>query len=112
MTLSATGNMRRSISLWWIVPVCLLLVSMGMRVPNVGPRYAPKPRPRAIVESGSKTSQDATAKKSIESMELCSSVDTLQRDEFFAGPCSGPSFKFSSAIPAPTGARAPPFPAC
>jgi hypothetical protein len=102
--------MRRSISLWWIVPICLLLVSMGMRVPNVGPRNAPKPRPRAVVESGSKSSQDATSKRSIEAMELGSGVKTLQREEFFAGPCSGPSVKYSSAIPAPTGARAPPLP--
>jgi hypothetical protein len=112
MAHSAGENLRRRISLWWIAPICLLLVSMGMRVPNVAPTHTPKPRPRAIVESSSKTCQDATTKKIIEAMELYASVDVLQRNEFVAGPCPGPSFTYSSAIPAPTGARAPPFPLC
>jgi hypothetical protein len=104
--------MNKKVITWTFVPLCLLLVFMGMRVPALGKvPSTPKPRPRAIIESSYKTGQDASACDSL--------VVDLQHDlpapllvqPFPAAPPREASL-FSSIAVSRSGARAPPASVC
>jgi hypothetical protein len=104
--------MNRKIVTWAVVPICLFLIVMGMRVPPMGgPHATPKPRPRAVVENSYKTAQDATA-NDVLALQLSHQIPAPLLQRTFRTRVSPETCLFSSVAPAKTGARAPPIPSC
>jgi hypothetical protein len=67
----------------FIVPMCLFLVILGFRVPDMARQHSsPKPSPRAVIETTSKSSKIATAKQVI-AVELFDGVPELLTPVFF-----------------------------
>ena len=107
MTVTDAPHMRKRLFIWWVMPVCLFLVSMGVRVPNLTTLHPPKPSARAIIEASNKTSQDATA-KDVVALEFCDHPATQPSPEIFASRFHREEYRFSSITPALRSARAPP----
>jgi hypothetical protein len=103
--------MSRKHLAWAVIPICLFLISMGIRVPNLTSLHPPKPRPRAVIETTSKTSQDAST-KSVIAVELCDNLPALLPPELFKSRFSRETCQFSSTTPPQTDARAPPCFSC
>lgn len=101
--------MSRKFVAWPALPLCVFLIFIGMRVPNLASLHtAPKPRPRAVIESVSKAPQDATAKE-ILALEISQAVPaTAQLQAYPAAAFQLFSHYRSITLPL-NGARAPPF---
>jgi hypothetical protein len=99
--------MNRKLFVWSVIPICLFLISMGIRVPNLSNLHPPKPRPQAILETTSKTSQDSTTNQVV-AVELCDNLPALLSPEIFRSRFPGAVYKFSSIPHSPRSARAPP----
>lgn len=101
--------MSRKFLAWPVVPICLFLITIGMRVPNLASLHTPpKPRPRAVIESVCKTPHDATAKK-IVALEPCDTVPGLTPPENFPKYTSHDVPGYRSITLPLSGARAPPL---
>ena len=93
---------------WSIIPLCLFLVSLGLRVPNLTRLHpSPKPAPRAVVETASKADKPALAKQ-IFVVELFNSVPELLAPELLPLRFLPLTYRFSSTAPPQIAARAPP----
>jgi hypothetical protein len=95
---------------WAVVPLCLMLIFFGMRVPSLDTgAHAPKPHPRAVIETATRSVKEANA-KSVAAVELPHNVtalpvETAGRSRFVTGAC-----RFSSIKLTRNDARAPPVP--
>ncbi|HJV67238.1 MAG TPA: hypothetical protein VJ550_16005 [Geomonas sp.] len=92
---------------WFLVPIFLCLVAMGARVPGTSHRHSPKPRPRAIIESSFKNSEDATV-KSVLTAELCESIALPRPPAAYRTSFQEKTFRFCSITSPEKDARAPP----
>jgi len=93
---------------WHIVPICLFLVSLGVRLPNLGNTHSsPKPNPRAVIETSSQSSK-LTVVKYIVACEFCDYATELLEPTLFPTRFLPFSYRCTSATPPATGARAPP----
>ena len=103
---------KKRLLAWCVMPVCLFLISMGIKLPNLASLHsAPKPRPRAVIETTSKTCQHATT-NNVLAVELCDNLPTLLPPKAFRSRLPRGTFQFRSTTPPRTDARAPPFLNC
>lgn len=113
--LMANGSvqMRRRFCAWSILPMCLFLVALGIRLPDLGNVHStPKPRPRAvIVESTKKSGEEVTAKK-IVVVALCPDTPALLPPVTFRQSHPRESRRFDFNLPSARCARAPPYFRC
>jgi hypothetical protein len=95
-----------------VIPLCLLLIMMGVRVPNLANlNSAPKPRPRAVLEVNEKTSKDASLNE-VFSVVLCSTISVPFPPKVFRVRIARVNFDLDSITLPQTGARAPPHLSC
>jgi hypothetical protein len=107
-----TAIVNKKVIRWTFVPLCLLLVFMGMRVPALGKAPStPKPRPRAIIESSYKNSQDASVCDPLLVQLRHNLPAPLLVQPFPTSPARESSLFGSVALSRP-GARAPPQSIC
>jgi hypothetical protein len=100
--------MNKKLLSWYIIPVCLFLMAMGIRVPNLSTLRPPKPSPRAVIETTNKSSQDVTTKNVI-ALEFFDSLPTLHHPVLFRSRFTPEICQFSSTTPPQSDARAPPL---
>lgn len=95
---------------WLLTPLFLCLIAMGARVPNVTGPHA-KPRPRAVIESSVKNSEDATVNQVVVA-ELCGGLPALVPPGTFRTTFLEENFQFTSTSLPQRDARAPPCHVC
>lgn len=106
--------MSRKVLACCVIPVCLFLITLGIRIPNLANQHAaPKQRPRAVVESTCKKNtcrsvQDAATAK-ILPVEICSALPELLPPRSVRTCFSRHIYSFQCITLPPSGARAPPF---
>jgi len=97
---------------WYIIPLCLFLVFLGIRVPAVSNKTAsPKPSPRAVIETTSESSKFTFAKL-VMPMEPCDVVAELPAPLFYALWFLSTVYRLSSTAAPQVSARAPPVRFC
>lgn len=97
---------------WSIIPICLFLVSLGIRVPNLSRLYsAPKPTPRAVIENASKAGKPVLVKQVVP-IELFNSVPEVLAPEFITARFLPVNHRFTRTASPQIAARAPPVVAC
>ena len=93
---------------WFIIPVCLFLVSLGISVPNLThPHASPKPAPRAVIETAGKADKPALAKQVI-AIEFLNSAPELLAPTFSPSRFLPVAHRFNFTLPPQISARAPP----
>jgi hypothetical protein len=105
-------NINRSLLGWVMAPLFLCLIVMGARVPSLNGPQSPKPRPRAIIESSFKNSEDATVKQSAMAAEICGAQPSLLPPREYRLAFREESFSFFSISSPQSDARAPPTLTC
>jgi len=99
---------NKRLLVWSILPLCLFLVALGIRVPNLTRLHSsPKPAPRAVIESASKASKSAVARQFI-AMECFDAIPELLAPELFPTRFLPVAYQFSDTAPPQISARAPP----
>ena len=94
---------------WYIIPICLFLVALGIRVPNLTRLHtSPKPTPRAVLETASKTCKTVVVAKQIVAMDCFDCVPMLVAPELFPLRFLPVAYRFSYTAPPQISARAPP----
>jgi hypothetical protein len=93
---------------WSIIPICLFLVSLGIRVPNLSRLHSsPKPNPRAVIENAGKASKPVLVKH-VMAIELFNCVTELLAPEVFSAGFLPVASRFISTASPQIAARAPP----
>jgi hypothetical protein len=98
-----------------VLPLCVFLMSLGMRVPNLASLCSsPKPRPRAVIERVSKAAQTIAVKKGIPEADAEGSDPVAVPLPPEAVPIcfSHCTWQFQSVTPPTRSARAPPTFCC
>jgi len=94
---------------WYIIPICLFLAALGIRVPNLTRLHSsPKPIPRAVIEAASKANKSDVVAKQVVAMECVDSVPELLAPELFPSRFLPVAYRFSSTALPQISARAPP----
>lgn len=98
------------------MPICFFLLAFGMRVPPLADQSSPKPRPRAVVErspseSSSKAFKAGSA-RSVQAVAVLPETQPLPIQQRVGALSPKESATFTSATPAPAGARGPPGSFC
>ena len=107
----AKGHMSKKLLACSVVPICLLLTLLGIRLPNPVGLQPPHPRPRAVIETTSKSSQYATS-QIVVAVEPSDNAPKLQTPKAYRSRYLRETYPFSSTTPPQRGARAPPFRNC
>ena len=93
---------------WSVITICLFLVFLGIRVPDLTSLHSsPNPKPRAIIETSSKTGKSAIA-KSVIAFEHFNAIPELLPPKLVRSRLRPEVYQFKSAAPPQIGARAPP----
>jgi hypothetical protein len=93
---------------WSIIPICLFLVSLGIRVPNLSRLHSsPKPTPRAVIENVSKAGKFAMVKH-VMAIELFNSVPEVLAPQFIPARFRPVIHRLTRTVPPQIAARAPP----
>ena len=102
------AHKKKRLLAWIIIPVCLFLVSLGIRVPNLAHLHAsPKPAPRAVIETASKAGKPPLAKQVI-AIEFIHSAPELVAPTLFPSRFLPAAYRFNFTLPPQISARAPP----
>jgi hypothetical protein len=92
----------------FIVPMCLFLVILGFRVPDMARQHSsPKPSPRAVIETASKYSK-ITAAKQVVAVEIFDGTPELLTPVFFPARHLPVTHRMGGAQSPLICARAPP----
>lgn len=107
---------KRLIALPIVVPICLFLISFGIRVPDLSNLCStPKPRPRAVVETTSKNTSKTghhAPSKQVHAVALSEEPPSLVPPQAAPTRFFEESHDLVSITPPQTGARAPPLSNC
>lgn len=94
---------------WYVMPICLFLISLGFRIPSVSQKFtSPKPSPRAVIETTGESSKFTWAKH-VQPVELCEHSTELAAPAPYRIRYLFPIYRFRSAAAPEISARAPPF---
>lgn len=100
--------MNRKLVFSAIVPACLFLIFLGMKVPDISRPARPAPRPRAVVESALKGAQEAGKRLSAEVATLPVSPRLAPEPAVSRSLFSPPAPRFATLVPIRPAARSPP----
>jgi len=109
MSAPHTVHVKRRMLVWSVLPICLFLVFLGMRVPTSGSLHRVKPRACAIIESSQKSSQEAGV-KSVALLAVCQQQPALVPPQPLRGRFLRETCRLVSTPPVASCARAPPSP--
>ena len=107
MVAICTPHMRKTLHIWFLIPICLCLICLGVRVPSLSRPHAPKHHPRAVLETVHKTGQDTGASNTLVAA-TCQSLPALNAPELVPSTFCTKNCRYLSTILAHRGARAPP----
>jgi hypothetical protein len=103
-----SAHSNRTLLAWYIIPACLFLIALGMRLPDLARLHSsPKPTPRAVVESASKAGKSVVVKQVVAAV-FFSSPNELPERELFPLRFRTVSYQVESSVPPQISARAPP----
>ena len=106
--------MSRKLLAWSAIPVCLFLITMGIRLPNLATLHAtPKPRPRAVLETISKNTSKPSphvTTSSLQLAELCDNLPAFAPRSLFRSRLFVETRQFDFISSIRCSARSPPFP--
>ncbi|WP_183362132.1 hypothetical protein [Geomonas limicola] len=98
----------RRLAAWYVIPLCLFLLFLGLRLPTVSNKAAsPKPSPRAVIETASESSKSTWAKL-VMPLEPCDVLTELPAPVFYALLFLSTEYRFRCAVAPQVSARAPP----
>lgn len=102
----------RRLAAWNIIPLCLFLIFLGIKVPPVSNKAgSPKPSPRAVIETSSESSKFTWAKL-VMPVELSEVVTELPAPLFYALLFLSTVYRFRFTVAPQVSARAPPVRPC